>query len=139
MSGYNCHAGLRTQPYAQLLNWRRYAAWLDKLPEGRSHGTIAALARTASCSRSHIAHLLRLLRLPELIQQAVGEGLLNLGQAKAIAVIASVERQMQITTEAIRGPWSVRQTEKAARADSVSKQGRAVQRSANTEVAASIG
>ncbi|MGK0283770.1 MAG: hypothetical protein ACI82O_003318, partial [Patiriisocius sp.] len=30
-------------------------------------------------------------------------------------------------------------TEKAARADSVSKQGRAVQRSANTEVAASIG
>ena len=103
---------------------KRYAKSLDKLPEGHSHGAIAALARTEGCSRSHIAHQLRLLRLPEIIQQAIGEGLLNLGQAKAIAGIGSADKQLQVTTQAIRGRWSVRQTEKAARAGLVSEQSR---------------
>lgn len=94
---------------------RRYAETLDASPDGRSYGAITALARTEGCSRSHVAHRLRLLALPDLVQHAVSEGLLNLGQAKAIAGVAPAERQMQLATEAIRQRWSVRQTERAVR------------------------
>ena len=106
----------------------RYASLLDLAPGGRSHGAITALAREQGCSRSHVAHLLRVLSLPELVQQAIGEGLLNLGQAKALAGVRSAEQQTRIATAAIRGRWSVRQTEKAARGGMAEAgQGRAVE------------
>lgn len=105
---------------------QRYASWLEALPANQRHGAISDLARRQGCSRSHLAHLLRLLNLPELIQQAIAEGMLNLGQAKALAGVDNRDEQLRIATEAIRSRWTVRQTEKAAREGLQAGQGRAV-------------
>ena len=103
---------------------RRYAQRLDARPDGRAHGAITELAKKEGCSRAHVAHLLRLLTLPDLVQKAVHIGLLNLGQAKALLGCPSDEQQMTISTEAIRGRWSVRRTEQAVRKLSTPEQGR---------------
>lgn len=106
-------------PESPITIAKNYAKRLDARPGGRAHGVITAFAQEEGCSRAHVAHLLRLLTLPDLIQKTVHIGMLNLGQAKALLGCRSKDQQMIIATQAIRGRWSVRRTEQAVREQSV--------------------
>ncbi len=78
--------------------------------------SVEALAARLGESRSNITNYLRLLRLPEEIQSALGDGALGMGQARAIAGILDTHRQLAIARMAIRRNLSARQVEALARA-----------------------
>ncbi len=66
-------------------------------------------------SASSISNLLRLLRLSEDVQQYVRDGLLSMGQARAIAGLPEAARQQSLAERAVRQGLSVRQVEELAR------------------------
>lgn len=71
------------------------------------------LAEALGKSRSHIANLLRLLNLPETVQEMVTEGVLSAGHARAL--ITAPNPEVLAKTVAEKG-LSVRETEKLAKA-----------------------
>ena len=76
--------------------------------------TQEALATVIGKSRSHIANTLRLLGLPERIQQFVSEGTLSAGHARALIGAAAPVR---LAEEVVSRGLNVRQTERLAQAD----------------------
>lgn len=74
--------------------------------------TQEALARIVGKSRSHVANLLRLLDLPGPVQEALADGRLSMGHARALAAAADPEA---LSHEVIRRGLSVRETEALAR------------------------
>jgi len=86
-----------------------YARLLDEF--GYTQEEIAA---AIGKDRATIANLLRVLTLPDEIQQGVGEGVLTLGHAKAILGLADRSRQLALYHEVKRRSLSVRQTEALA-------------------------
>jgi ParB family transcriptional regulator, chromosome partitioning protein len=64
-------------------------------------------------SRSHIANFLRLLQLPEEIKQYVSRGTLSMGHARAIVGIKNDKLKLQMTEQALKNEWSVRELEEA--------------------------
>ena len=66
-------------------------------------------------SRSAIANILRLLSLPERIQNAVIEGALSAGHARVLAGIDDAELQSGLFAKTMQFGWSVRQLEAAAK------------------------
>jgi ParB family chromosome partitioning protein len=66
--------------------------------------------------RSSIANALRLLRLPEPIQDDLRSGRLTMGHALSILSLTSSEAQMKLRDEILAHSWSVRATEADARA-----------------------
>ena len=88
---------------------------------GLRHEDIAA---QVGKDRSSIANTLRLLRLPEEVQQEVGTGRLSMGHARAIVGLADAAEQRRIAREVLARGLSVRETEtmvKAASAPSTEK------------------
>jgi ParB family transcriptional regulator, chromosome partitioning protein len=79
---------------------------------GRTQEEIAA---TVGKSRPHIANTLRLLELSEQIQDAVAEGKISAGHAKAL-LMAPKHARLIIYEQIIKKNLNVRQVEKAARA-----------------------
>lgn len=73
-----------------------------------------ALARIVGKSRSHVANLLRLLDLPAPVQQAVVEGRLSMGHARALI---SAPEPEALAEEVERRGLSVRETEALARGE----------------------
>ncbi len=73
--------------------------------------TQEALARIVHKSRSHIANLLRLLELPDVVQAHVVEGSLSMGHARALLGAPEVER---LANQVIARGLSVRDTERLA-------------------------
>ena len=71
-----------------------------------------ALARIVHKSRSHVANLLRLLDLPQKVQDMVGSGELTMGHARALVTATD---PVGLADEVIRRGLSVRETEKLAR------------------------
>ena len=72
------------------------------------------IASAVGKDRTTIANLLRLLALPEEIQQGVREGQATLGHAKALLGMADRVRQLELFTRIKREGLSVRQTEALA-------------------------
>lgn len=72
-----------------------------------------ALARIVHKSRSHVANLMRLLELPDIVQAHVVEGRLTMGHARALIGAADPEALAQ---QVIARGLSVRETEQLARA-----------------------
>jgi ParB family chromosome partitioning protein len=72
------------------------------------------IARLVGKSRSHVANLLRLLDLPMSVRQAVVDGKLSMGHARAL--IGATD-PAALAEEVIRRDLSVRQTELLARGD----------------------
>ena len=70
------------------------------------------MAKIVGKSRSHIANLLRLLDLPELVRAALIDGRLSMGHARALLSTPDPEA---LAEEVIRRGLSVRQTEALAR------------------------
>ena len=66
-------------------------------------------------SRSAVANILRLLNLPERIQNAVIEGALSAGHARVLAGIDDAELQTGLFAKTMQFGWSVRQLETAAK------------------------
>ena len=70
------------------------------------------VARLVHKSRSHVANLLRLLNLPEAVQQSLLRGDINMGHARAIATASDPEALLQ---EIVGKGLSVRQAEALAK------------------------
>lgn len=64
-------------------------------------------------SRAAVSNLLRLLKLPENIQNALHDGLLSMGHARAIISLPE-DIQKQLAEKSIEKGWSVREMEEAA-------------------------
>src|SRR3984957_16683194 len=87
------------------------------------------VAKTVGKSRSHVANMLRLLRLPEFVQAALRSGQFSAGHARALIGHAEPERLAQQIIE--RG-LSVRQVEALARERGKTKVRRPHQKEADT-------
>ena len=68
-------------------------------------------AKTIGKSRSYVANALRLLRLPQDVQDLVMNGSLSAGHARAIAGLEGEELQSEAARKAVENGWSVRQVE----------------------------
>lgn len=88
------------------------------------------LARQVGKDRATVANSLRLLKLPQEIQQAVREGKISAGHARAILSLDTPAAQMQLYRRIAKGGMSVRQAEDAASRSSHS--GSARKKSATT-------
>ena len=71
-------------------------------------------AKRVGRSRPAVANLLRLLQLPESIQQMVKDGELSAGHARVLAGIPDESRQLALAERAVRDGMSVRELEKFA-------------------------
>jgi ParB family chromosome partitioning protein len=69
------------------------------------------LAVKVGKSRPHIANFLRLLQLPDQIQQFVSRGTLSMGHARALLSIKNSAEQLKVADEVIKHEWSVRDLE----------------------------
>jgi ParB family chromosome partitioning protein len=70
------------------------------------------VARRVGRERSSVTNYLRLLRLPEEIQQWVEEDKLSMGHARALLSLEQAERQRDLALEVIARSLSVRETER---------------------------
>ncbi len=69
------------------------------------------LAKSVGKSRSHIANMIRLLALPEAVQESVSEGKLSMGHARTLVTAANPQ---VLADQIIRDGLSVREAEKLA-------------------------
>ena len=70
------------------------------------------IAQKVGKDRATVSNLLRLLKLPEVIQEDLIEGRLSVGHAKAILSLDSEELQLKVRDVIIRKGLSVRETER---------------------------
>ena len=73
--------------------------------------TQEALASRVGRDRSYITNYLRLLRLPEDLQQLVKEGRLSTGHARTLLALSQPDLQRRVARQIIEGGLSVRATE----------------------------
>jgi ParB family chromosome partitioning protein len=79
----------------------------------KAHGhTQDDIGKIVHKSRSHIANLLRLLDLPDLVKQSLLQGDISMGHARAVATAEDPE---QLTREIVAKGLSVRQAEQLAK------------------------
>ena len=69
------------------------------------------IAERVGKSRASVANMLRLLKLPEQVQQWLQEGRLTVGHAKALLSLSQPDAMLTAAQEMIRGNYSVRQAE----------------------------
>ena len=69
------------------------------------------VAQRVGKQRATVANMLRLLYLPQEVQEMIREGKLSLGHAKAIASLSSAKLQRELATRIVRRGLSVRQAE----------------------------
>ena len=70
------------------------------------------VAQRTGKDRSTVTNFLRLLRLPNEVQQLVLEDQLSMGHARAILAIEGASDQRRLAEQTIKYAWSVRQVEK---------------------------
>ncbi len=75
------------------------------------HYTQEQLAESVGKDRSSIANALRLLKLPEEIQQALRDGAISAGHAKALLGVEPAVKQLDVFRQAVAQHLSVRQLE----------------------------
>jgi len=83
------------------------AAGFKRLMEEFGH-TQEAVAEVVGKSRSHVTNLIRLLNLPEHVQNFVGEGVLSMGHARALI---GYEHAIELANRVAKEGLSVRQVE----------------------------
>lgn len=72
------------------------------------------IAKTVGRSRSAVANAMRLLRLPEQVQELLVEGSISAGHARALLGFTDEERMIEAAQKAAAGLLTVRQLEKMA-------------------------
>ena len=84
--------------------------------------SITEIAKTVGKSRPAVSNALRLLKLPDEIQESILKGEINAGQARAILQRKTTQGMMQLWKKLLTEKISVRKTEKLASKKSVSPQ-----------------
>ena len=79
------------------------------------------VARLVSKDRATVANLIRLLKLPKDIQQAVADGRISAGHARAILSIETTEKQIAVFMEIVQKGLSVREAEALAKVNADQK------------------
>lgn len=79
------------------------------------HYTQEQLAVRVGKSREHITNLLRLLRLPENVQNYVISKQLSMGHARALLGLKDPSQIQKLASQAISSGWSVRRMEQAVK------------------------
>jgi ParB family chromosome partitioning protein len=69
------------------------------------------IAKKVGKDRATVANLLRLLKLPDEVQNLINAGKLDMGHARALLGIDRAEAQKTLAQRAVREGWSVRQVE----------------------------
>lgn len=82
------------------------------------------LARRIGKDRSSVANALRLLRLPEIIQEDLRGGRLTMGHARALLGLPTAAAQLRLREQILAQDWSVRATERGVRAGRRGARGR---------------
>src|SRR3989338_9613809 len=77
--------------------------------------TQTVIAERVGKDRSHIANTLRLLNLPQVVKDALVNGKISMGHARAVLSLASSEEKEKTLDEVLEGRLSVRQTETLVR------------------------
>jgi ParB family chromosome partitioning protein len=85
----------------------------------RDRITQEALSGRIGKSRSYIANMVRLLDLPESVQDYVSRGTISVGQAKALASLKSETEQEELLGRIIEENLNVREVERIARTRAV--------------------
>lgn len=73
------------------------------------------LARRIGKDRSSVANALRLLRLPDAIQEDLRAGRLTMGHARALLGLPTTAAQLRVRDQILAQDWSVRATERGVR------------------------
>ncbi len=73
------------------------------------------VANRVGLNRSSVANHVRLLELPDTVQEAVSNGALSMGHAKALLALQDQSRLMDLASEAMEGKLSVREVERIVR------------------------
>ena len=73
------------------------------------------IAQKVSKSRTSVANSMRLLKLPESVQNMVSDGKLSMGQARALISLADEETQLQLANRIVEQNLSVREVERLIR------------------------
>jgi ParB family chromosome partitioning protein len=89
---------------------------------GQGH---AELAERLGRSRPAVSNLVRLLELPEEVQDMIAAGLLTEGHGRAVLMADGRARRLRVAEAAVAGGLSVRVTEDLARRSSAARQRRA--------------
>jgi len=77
--------------------------------------TQAEVASRVGMPRSSVTNYLRLLDLPEEVQDLIAEGHLNMGHGRALAGLDDAQQQLRLANQAVEGAWSVRRVEEKVR------------------------
>jgi ParB family chromosome partitioning protein len=77
----------------------------------------AEVARLIGRSRSAVANLLRLLRLPADVRELVHAGTLSEGHARALLALENLEAISRVAQQAVLEGWSVREIEERVRGE----------------------
>jgi len=72
------------------------------------------IADTIGKDRATVANILRLLKLPQKIQEYVSRGTLSMGHARALLSLSSATEQTRLCTKVMKNDLSVRDTERYA-------------------------
>jgi ParB family transcriptional regulator, chromosome partitioning protein len=70
------------------------------------------VARRLGRSRSAVSNLIRLLDLPDQVLEMLAENQLSEGHGRALLAVKGQEQRRRLAREAVRGGWSVRETER---------------------------
>ncbi|WP_182187388.1 ParB/RepB/Spo0J family partition protein [Pectinatus frisingensis] len=92
---------------------------LNAIEEAAAYGQLiketgikqSEIAQYVGKSRSHVANFLRLLQLPEMVQQFIKEGALNMGQAKPLLSLNTEKLQIKAAVYIIAKSLSARNVE----------------------------
>ncbi|RLB52453.1 MAG: chromosome partitioning protein ParB [Deltaproteobacteria bacterium] len=109
---------------------RAFARLVDELGH-----TQESVATRVGKSRSTVANSLRLLKLPDDVLERVEDGRLSEGHGRALLTAPTVGAMQKLARQAVGSQWSVRETERHARAannkSKKPKKDKKLQRSAN--------
>ena len=106
-------AGIQENPLDEA---RQLAERLDELGGRSRWGATRRLATITGLSRSYISHAVRLLRLPDEVQELVRTGRLGVGHAKLLVGLPDRRAQRETARRIVAEHLSVRATETLVRA-----------------------
>ena len=99
---------------------------LNPMEEARAYQALAELhdrtqeeiAEAVGKSRSHVANMMRLMKLPEKVQDAVRDDVISMGHARALLAAKDAEQALK---DVMKGALSVRETERLVAGDAPKK------------------